>query len=69
MSENGERLTLAKLGILLYNWKKFDMEADSMEFKVLAVGDVVEFSLCYSHMLYATARSDMRINFKHTQEE
>lgn len=41
MSENGERLTLAKLGILLYNWKKFDMEADSMEFKVLAVGDVV----------------------------
>ena len=35
----------------------------------LAVGDVVEFSLCYSHMLYATARSDMRINFKHIQEE
>lgn len=41
MPENGERLTLAKLGILLYNWKKFDMEAVSMEFKVLAVGDVV----------------------------
>lgn len=37
--------------------------------RLLAVGDVVEFSLCYSHMLYATARSDMRINFKHTQEE
>ena len=35
----------------------------------LAVGDVVEFSLCYSHMLYATARSDMHINFKHIQEE
>ena len=35
----------------------------------LQVGDIVEFSLCYSHMLYATARSDMRINFKHTQEE
>ena len=34
----------------------------------LEVGDVVEFSLCYSHMLYATARSDMRINFKHIQE-
>lgn len=41
MPENGERLTLAKLGILLYNWKKFDMEDVSMEFKVLAVGDVV----------------------------
>ena len=41
MPENGKRLTLAKLGILLYNWKKFDMEAVSMEFKVLAVGDVV----------------------------
>ena len=36
--------------------------------RLLAVGDVVEFSLCYSHMLYATARSDMRINFKHIQE-
>ena len=35
----------------------------------LAVGDVVEFSLCYSHMLYATARSDVHINFKHIQEE
>ena len=34
----------------------------------LQVGDIVEFSLCYSHMLYATARSDMRINFKHIQE-
>lgn len=41
MPENAQRLTLAKLGILLYNWKKFDMEAVSMEFKVLAVGDVV----------------------------
>ena len=30
----------------------------------LQVGDIVEFSLCYSHMLYATARSDMRIIFK-----
>ena len=29
----------------------------------LEVGDVVEFSLCYSHMLYATARSDMHIQF------
>ncbi len=35
----------------------------------LAVGDVVEFSLCYSHMLYAAARSDMRIKFKHIREE
>lgn len=37
----------------------------------LQVGDIVEFSLCYSHMLYATARSDMRIIFKNqsTQEE
>lgn len=36
----------------------------------LEVGDVVEFSLCYSHMLYATARSDMRIIFKnHTAQE
>lgn len=37
----------------------------------LQVGDVVEFSLCYSHMLYATARSDMRIIFKNqsAQEE
>ena len=35
------------------------------------VGDIVEFSLCYSHMLYATARSDMRIIFKNqsAQEE
>ena len=37
----------------------------------LEVGDIVEFSLCYSHMLYATARSDMRIIFKNqsAQEE
>ena len=37
----------------------------------LQVGDMVEFSLCYSHMLYATARSDMRIIFKNqsAQEE
>ncbi len=35
----------------------------------LEVGDVVEFSLCYSHMLYATARSDMRILFKNKWEE
>ena len=37
----------------------------------LQVGDIVEFSLCYSHMLYATARSDMRIRFKNqsAQEE
>ena len=30
----------------------------------LEVGDIVEFSLCYSHMLYASSRSDMRILFK-----
>ena len=37
----------------------------------LQVGEIVEFSLCYSHMLYATARSDMRIIFKNqsAQEE
>ena len=37
----------------------------------LQVGDIVGFSLCYSHMLYATARSDMRIIFKNqsAQEE
>lgn len=37
----------------------------------LQVGDIVEFSLCYSHMLYATARSDMCIIFKNqsAQEE
>ena len=37
----------------------------------LQVGDIVEFSLCYSHMLYATARNDMRIIFKNqsAQEE
>ena len=37
----------------------------------LQVGDIVECSLCYSHMLYATARSDMRIIFKNqsAQEE
>ena len=37
----------------------------------LQVGDIVEFSLCYSHMLYATARSDMHIIFKNqsAQEE
>ena len=37
----------------------------------LQVGDIVEFPLCYSHMLYATARSDMRIIFKNqsAQEE
>lgn len=37
----------------------------------LQVGDIVEFSLCYSHMLYATARSDMRIIFRNqsAQEE
>ena len=35
----------------------------------LQVGDIVEFSLCYSHMLYATSRSDMRLLFKHQQEE
>ena len=37
----------------------------------LQVGDIVEFSLCYSHMLYAAARSDMRIIFKNqsAQEE
>ena len=37
----------------------------------LQVGDVAEFSLSYSHMLYATARSDMRILFKNetAQEE
>ena len=35
----------------------------------LQVGDIVEFSLCYSHMLYATSRSDMRLLFKHHQEE
>ena len=37
----------------------------------LQVGDIAEFSLSYSHMLYATARSDMRILFKNetAQEE
>ena len=37
----------------------------------LEVGDIVEFSLCYSHMLYASSRSDMRIIFKNqsAQEE
>ena len=37
----------------------------------LQVGDIVEFSLCYGHMLYTTARSDMRIIFKNqsAQEE
>lgn len=29
----------------------------------LEVGDVVEFSLCYSHMLYASSRGDMAIQF------
>ena len=29
----------------------------------LEVGDVVEFSLCYSHMLYASSRGDMSIQF------
>ena len=27
------------------------------------VGDIVEFSLCYSHLLYATSRSDITIQF------
>ena len=27
------------------------------------VGDVVEFSLCYSHMLYAASRGDMTVKF------
>ena len=31
----------------------------------LEVGDVVEFSLCYSHMLYATARADMKFLYKY----
>ena len=31
----------------------------------LEVGDVVEFSLCYSHMLYATARTDMKFLYKY----
>ena len=29
----------------------------------LEVGDVVEFSLCYSHMLYAASRGDMTVKF------
>ena len=29
----------------------------------LEVGDIVEFSLCYSHLLYATSRSDITIQF------
>ena len=29
----------------------------------LEVGDVVEFSLCYSHMLYASSRGDMTVKF------
>ena len=29
----------------------------------LEVGDIVEFSLCYSHLLYATSRSDVTIQF------
>lgn len=29
----------------------------------LQVGDTVDFSLCYSHMLYATASRDMRVAF------
>ena len=34
----------------------------------IAVGDIVEFSLSYSHMLYAASRSDMRILFKNKEE-
>ena len=33
----------------------------------LQVGDIVEFSLCYSHMLYATGRSDMAISIVDTE--
>ena len=29
----------------------------------LEVGDIVEFSLCYSHLLYATSRNDITIQF------
>ena len=29
----------------------------------LEVGDIVEFSLCYSHLLYATSRSDITMQF------
>lgn len=29
----------------------------------LEVGNIVEFSLCYSHLLYATSRSDITIQF------
>lgn len=29
----------------------------------LEVGNIVEFSLCYSHLLYATSRSDVTIQF------
>lgn len=35
----------------------------------LEVGDVVDFSLRYSHMLYACGRNDMPIQYKHLQEE
>lgn len=35
----------------------------------LEVGDVVDFSLRYSHMLYACGRNDMVIQYKHQQEE
>ena len=33
----------------------------------LQVGDTVAFDLCYSHMLYATGRSDMAISIVDTE--
>lgn len=37
---------------------------DVTDCRDLQVGDVVEFHLCYSHMLYAASRSDMPLVFK-----
>lgn len=37
---------------------------DATHCRPLQVGDVVEFHLCYSHMLYVTARGDVRMTFE-----
>lgn len=58
-----ESLICCEAGMTVIGGSSDHCIVDATACRPLQVGDVVEFHLCYSHMLYATGRSDVRFQF------
>lgn len=58
-----ESLICCEAGMTVIGGSSDHCIVDATACRPLQVGDIVEFHLCYSHMLYATGRSDVRFQF------